>query len=72
MRISSEAPEAGVKKVTVPDLSKACILAAETLLRKLGLTAVACPFGNEEFEVIDQYPKQEIRSVGNSVCLYSQ
>ena len=68
-----EAPEAGAEKVTVPDLVGASYISAAETLRKLGLTAVACPSGNEEFEVIDQYPKAGDQiTVGNSVCLYSQ
>ena len=68
-----EAPEAGAEKVTVPDLVGASYISAAETLRKLGLTAVACPSGNEEFEVIDQYQKAGDQiTVGNSVCLYSQ
>ena len=60
-------------KVTVPDLVGASYISAAETLRKLRLTAVACPSGNEEFEVIDQYPKAGDQiTVGNSVCLYSQ
>ena len=33
----------------------------------------ACPAGDEDFEVVDQYPKEGTQlSEGNSVCLYSQ
>ncbi len=65
--------EAAADVVTVPDLvGKSYASAAETL-RKLGLTAIACPSGNEDFEVVDQYPKEGTElTAGNSVCLYSQ
>ena len=68
-----EKAEAETDVVTVPDLiGKSYASAAETL-RKLGLTAIACPSGNEDFEVIDQYPKGGTElAAGNSVCLYSQ
>lgn len=68
-----EKAEADVDVVTVPNLvGQSYAYAAETL-RKLGLTAIACPSGNEEFEVIDQYPKEGTQlSAGNSVCLYSE
>ncbi len=68
-----EKAEAAADVVTVPDLvGKSYASAAETL-RKLGLTAIACPSGNEDFEVVDQYPKEGTElTAGNSVCLYSQ
>lgn len=68
-----ESPESGAELVSVPNLvGQPYITAAETL-RKLGLTALACPAGNEEFEVIDQYPKPGAQiTAGNTVCLYSE
>lgn len=68
-----EAPEDGSEKVEVPDLVGNNYASAAETLRKLGLTAVACPSGDEDFEIVDQYPKAgEQITVGNSVCLYSQ
>ena len=68
-----EKAEAETDVVTVPDLIGESYASAAETLRKLGLTAIACPSGNEDFEVIDQYPKEGTElAAGNSVCLYSQ
>lgn len=62
------------KTVNVPELvGKTYAEAAETL-RKLDLTAVACPSRSDtEFTVIDQYPKAGTKvTEGYSVCLYKE
>ncbi len=62
------------KTVNVPELvGKNYAEAAETL-RKLDLTAVACPSRSDtEFTVIDQYPKAGTKvTEGYSVCLYKE
>lgn len=59
--------------VTVPNLIGSSYASAAEKLRRIGLTAIACPADNEEFEVIDQYPKEGTQlTEGNSVCLYSE
>lgn len=69
---NGEEPESG-QMVTLPDLIGQNYSIAAEKLRKLGLTAVACPESEEDFEVVDQYPKEgEKIAEGNSVCLYSE
>ncbi|MCI8284236.1 MAG: PASTA domain-containing protein [Firmicutes bacterium] len=64
-----------VKKdmATVPDLVGKTFAQAQAQLSEAGLLAIACPAGETEFEVIDQYPKSgEKISKGNAVCLYKE
>jgi stage V sporulation protein D (sporulation-specific penicillin-binding protein) len=59
--------------VTVPDLTGKSYESASETLKKLNLTPVACPGGETEFTVIDQYPKAGTQiTEGNSVCLYKE
>ena len=61
-------------KVTLPDLVGKTYAEASEKLRKMGLTAIACPSAGEtEFNVIDQYPKAGTKvNEGSSVCLYKE
>ena len=73
MYSDGEKAEAQANVVTVPNLIGSTYASAAESLRKIGLTAIACPAGDEDFEVVDQYPKEGTQlSEGNSVCLYSQ
>lgn len=59
-------------KVTVPDLGGIPYRTAEKTLKDLGLSAIACPSGTEDFRVVSQYPEAQTQiSPGDSVCLYA-
>lgn len=69
-----KAESSSEKTVKVPDLVGKTYAEASETLRKLGLSAVACPSRSDtEFTVIDQYPKAGTQiTEGNSVCLYKE
>ncbi len=61
------------KMITVPDFTGYTYEKAAEILKKTGLTAIACPSGESDFYVVDQYPKGgEQLAEGNAVCLYKE
>ncbi|MCR4600580.1 MAG: PASTA domain-containing protein, partial [Clostridia bacterium] len=61
------------QSVSVPDFTGYLYEDAVEVLRKLGLTGMACPTGSSGFTVVDQYPKPGTMLYGgNTVCLYAQ
>ena len=69
-----EKAEAETDVVTVPDLIGKSVCFRSGNAEKAGSDGYAhVPSGNEDFEVIDQYPKGRHRTgSSNSVCLYSR
>ncbi|MBR5228798.1 MAG: PASTA domain-containing protein [Firmicutes bacterium] len=61
------------KMITVPDFTGYTYEKAAEILKRVGLTAIACPSGEAGFTIVDQYPKGgEKLAEGNAVCLYKE